>query len=131
MAQLAPIAINDGAATPVSHTFSPIGKPAGSEHDFFVERTSGRPDFQSEIRLRTVQPSQKGQPHRVLISILVPKTVTVDGTEKLDYQNRVDITVTCAPNGVTQSRKDIRAFAKNLLDNAIVVAAIDNLENTY
>lgn len=131
MAQLANIVINDGAATPLAHTFTPAGKPSGSEYDYFVERTSGKVDFQSEVRLRTVSPSQKGQPHRVILAMLLPKTVTSNGVEVLDFQNRVDITFTCAPNGVTQARKDLRTLAANLLNNSQIVAAVDNLENTF
>lgn len=131
MPQLAPIVINDGAATPVAHTYTPIGKPSGSAWDFYVERVGGKPEFQREVRVKSVQPTRKGAAYRVDVTMLVPITKIVDSVEVLDYQNRVDVSFTLASTGATQSRKDLRVCLKNLFDNSQVIAFIDNLENSY
>lgn len=128
MATRANIVIADGAATPLSHTFVPLGKPNGNEYDFYVERVSGKPEFQSEIRVKTQQPSRQGQPYKVFITMIQPKTVTVNSVETLDRQSRIDLTVTVSGRSVTQDRKDLRVLLTNLLSNAQIVGVVDNLE---
>lgn len=128
MATRANIVIADGAATPLSHTFVPLGKPNGNEYDFYVERVSGKPEFQSEIRVKTQQPSRQGQPYKVFITMIQPKTVTVNSVETLDRQSRIDLTVTVSGRSVTQDRKDLRVLLTNLLSNAQIIGVIDNLE---
>lgn len=131
MAALAPIVVNDGQTTPVSHTLKPIGKPAGSDWDFFVERMAGAPELQNELRLRSRQPTRPGQPYRVDLTFINVDTKTVNGEEVLDNQNRVDMTFTLARGGSEQFRKDLRAMLTDALSNSVVTAAIDGLENTY
>lgn len=131
MAQLAPIAVNDGASTPVTHTFTPIGKPSGSLFDVFANRVNGKAAFQEELRLKSTQPAQSGQPYRVAIQLLDPTTAVVNGVEGVDFLNRVNVEFILAANGTMQSRKDLRVMLLNALSNAIVVGAVDNLENTY
>lgn len=128
MVARANIVINDGATSPAAHTFSPIGKPGGSEYDFYVERTSGKPEFQAEVRVRTQIARSVGAPYKVFVSMILPKTVTVDSVESLDRQNRVDVTFTLASKGVTQDRKDLRVLLSNLLGNAQLIGIVDNLE---
>lgn len=129
MATRASIVINDGAATPLAHAFLPMGKPAGSDYELYVERTAGKPEFQSEIRVKTQQPTRKGQPYKVSISMIQPKTVTVNSVETLDRQSRIDLSFTVGGKSVTQDRKDLRVLLTNLLANAQVVGIVDNLES--
>lgn len=128
MATRANIVINDGASTPVAHTFNPMGKPAGSEYEFYVERVSGKPEFQSEIRIKTQQPTKNGQPYKVAITMIQPKTVNVGGVDTLDRQSRLDLTFTVGSKSNTQDRKDLRTMLANLLANTQVIGVIDNLE---
>lgn len=128
MATRANIVVNDGAATPVAHIFNPMGKPAGSEYEFYVERVSGKPEFQSEIRVKTQQPTKSGQPYKVSIVMIQPKTISVNGVDTLDRQSRIDLTFTVGGKSVTQDRKDLRVMLTNLMSNAQVVGIVDNLE---
>lgn len=128
MATRANIVVNDGAVTPVSHTFNPMGKPSGSDYEIYVERASGKPEFQSEIRIKTQQPSKLGQPYKVFVTMIQPKVVNVNGVDTLDRQSRLDLTFTTSSRSITQDRKDLRVMLGNLLANAQVIAVIDNLE---
>lgn len=128
MATRANIVVNDGAVTPVSHTFNPMGKPSGSDYEIYVERASGKPEFQSEIRIKTQQPSKSGQPYKVFVTMIQPKVVNVNGVDTLDRQSRLDLTFTTSSRSITQDRKDLRVMLSNLLANAQVIAVIDNLE---
>lgn len=128
MATRANIVVNDGAVAPVSHTFNPMGKPSGSDYEIYVERASGKPEFQSEIRIKTQQPSKSGQPYKVFVTMIQPKVVNVNGVDTLDRQSRLDLTFTTSSRSITQDRKDLRVMLGNLLANAQVIAVIDNLE---
>lgn len=133
MAQLNTIVVMDGESVPVEHTYKPIGKPSGSDWDYFVERLSdGRPDLQNELRLRTRQPSNKGQPYRTDITTIDVETDTVEGEEVIVSQGRIDLTATLARNGSKQARTNMRVkLANALLNDPILIAAWDDLENTY
>lgn len=125
------IAIQDGAATPLTHTFTPIGKPSGSEYEYYVNRVNGSALFQEEIRLRVQQPTKKDQPYRVNVVVIDPTTKLVDGVAELDFQNRFDGTFTFAPNGTTQSRKDLRVLIQDLFGEAVAIGLCDNLESIF
>lgn len=132
MAQLAPITVDDGQATPVSHTYIPVGKPAGSDWDFFVERVNGSPEFENELRLRTRFPMNPAQPLRVDLHGLDVVTKTVDGSPEEDFRNRINIEGIFARNSTSAARKDLRIkLANALLNDAKIIAAIDDLESTY
>jgi hypothetical protein len=125
------IAIQDGAATPLTHTFTPVGKPAGSEYEYFVNRTNGSASFQEEIRIRVQQPSKKDQPYRVTVVVLDPTVKVVDSVNELDFQNRADLSFTIAQNSTTQSREDLRVLIADLLGDNMLLGVLDNLESIY
>lgn len=131
MAQIANIVINDGATTPVAHTFKPIGSPNGGAFNFWVERPNGKAEFQREVRARTIQPASATKPNKVDLTILVPQTDTVAGVETLVSMDRVDVTFTLSPLSSTQARKDLRSYLRNLLEDSQVVAMVDGLENAF
>lgn len=126
-----PIAIQDGATTPVTHTFSPIGKPAGSEYEVFTNRANGVASFQEEVRIRVQQPTKKGQPYRVSAIMVLPTTKVVDGDTVLAFQNRADLALTLSPDSTTQSREDLRVLLADLITDAIMVGVVDQLESIY
>lgn len=60
--------------------------------------------------------------------MIQPKIVNVNGVDTLDRQSRLDLTFTTSSRSITQDRKDLRVMLRNLLENAQVIAVIDNLE---
>lgn len=132
MVQRANIALLDGAATPVSHTFTPIGKPSGSDFEYFVERVSGVPTAQSELRVRLRSPQQgSASPFKVDVVLVLPETANVAGKTTIVSQNRVDITFTLSALSTTADRADALAYAKNFLANAMSQSLVRDLENLY
>lgn len=128
MATRANIVIKDGAAAPVNHTFVPLGRPNGGDSEVYVERVSGKPEFQSELRVKTVQPTRKDQPYKVSMTLIVPKTKQVGDVDVLDRQVRADISFVLSGKSVTQDRKDLRALVTDLLSNIQIASIVDNLE---
>lgn len=132
MATRANIVINDGQATPAAHTYVPVGKPLGTDYEYFVERTSGVPNAQAEIRLRLRTPvPNSGSPYKVDAVILIPETAVVNGETVVLSQNRVDMTFTLSPKSTSADRADALASAKNLLANTIVTSLVKDLEAIY
>jgi len=137
MAALANIAILDSAATPVSHTYSPIS----NSNDLTVWREN------------TVAGSLAGQPSIKLTSKLNPMAsgmsrmrITVDlpaesalGTSsegykaipKVDYTCRATVDFILPNRSSAAQRKDLRVRLANLLGNALVIDSVDNVSPPF
>jgi len=130
MSALAPIAILDGKATPVSQTFTPVGVMNGWQA--YALRPSGRNDLASFVMLRFRESGSAGQPARIDAKIKYLTTmVDVDGNTVKKLSCMSEHTFTLAPNSETSHREDILALAANLLANAQVVDLIENLIPPY
>lgn len=128
MPAMAPIVINDGATTPVSHTFAPVGSAAGSKYVNFVERVNGKIDFGNEVRIAVDQAQARGQASKVRTTMILPTTVEVNGITTLDFQNRYDGTFTLASRGTESARKNLRVLVSNLYASAFVASVVDKVE---
>lgn len=140
------ITINDGAATPVAHTFSPT-KIDSNNVAYLHDRSGGIAIGYPSIALLTKLPSPAGAgqasgSNRVIrnnfkieLPILeVTSASTGSGIQPaptLSYLCGVDINFRIAERSTLQNRKDILAFAKNLLSNASIVAMVENSEVVY
>lgn len=131
MAQLAPISILDGKATPVTHVYNPVGVPAGADFNLFVNRgTEGKPELQEELRAK-ISVNGGNSPYRVKVSLLLPISKTVEGVTAIDYQNRVDVEFIMNKKSTTGSRADLLALIKNALSNSLVASMVTDLEQMY
>jgi hypothetical protein len=143
MGAAANIVINDGATTPVAHTFSPIGKD--EKGILWFEQTTPVPANPlgakriSYKQTRVMDP--KGQltgKSKVSVVIWNP-TLEVLGTNDggitppptLAYVEESRHEFTLAERSTKQERKDTRVLHANLLANAQVVSAIDDLQVIY
>jgi hypothetical protein len=128
----APIAIFDGATTPVSHSFSP--KAINGNIASFQEILSGVPIGYPVLTVSNREPV-KGSAgvYRVTMKLVVPKVITTTDVSgktvtSVDYSNSAEITLLLSERSSTQERKNIRVLASNLLMNASPAAVVDNLE---
>lgn len=143
MPQAANIVINDGATTPVSHTFSPIGKD--EKGVMWFEQTT--PTVTSPLgakrigyRQTRVLDSQKrltGK-SKATYMLFVPTLETVSNNSAgivppptLAYEEVARVEVDVAERSSKQERKDTRVLAMNLLAAAMTVSNIDDLQPTY
>lgn len=128
MPALAAITINDGLATPVAHTFTPVTTDGYSS--ILAERTSiviGNPRLETSVR----PPVQNNGTYRVKFSIKTPKTVTVNGVSVVDHTPTVTLEFVVSERSAHQDRKDLRLYVVNLLQNAGVITMIEQLEPQY
>lgn len=137
MAAVAPIVINDGAATPVSHTFN----PARQSGDLFewADRAIGVAAGFNKISVLTRygQPSNAGQ--RITLKVSAPTlAVTAPASGTGIQPNPVAAYTSLAtiefmiPNAAdSAARANILAFVKNLMATAFVANMINNLDAPY
>lgn len=124
------IVINDGAATPVAHTFKP-SRIDGDVAIFFEDKTSliGRPKL--TVGVRNV--ATGGDAHKVQIRVTQPKVITTtDQTGKsvtsVDYEDLGTIELMYSKRGSASERKDLRVLLSNALMNGSIGQVIDNGE---
>lgn len=143
MPQISNIVINDGATTPVSHTFSPIGRD--DKGVFWFEQTSPAPANPlgakkigyKQTRIMDANKQLTGYSN-VVYTLQVPTLETMSNNSAgilppptLSYVEKARVEYTLAERSTTQERKDSRALMWNFLAQAMPIANIDSLQPSY
>lgn len=142
MAARANIVINDGVATPVAHTFNPNsgdGNVPGVSIISYEDRLSGIQVGFPTISVQTRKPTKSNKNYKVSVKISVPVLETVSNSTVSGIAPAPTVAYTCtfigdfiSPERSTLPvRKDVLAYAKNLLANAVVTSAIQDLESPW
>jgi hypothetical protein len=123
------LTINDGAATPVAHSFTPRGF-VGPAFTTLVDLDNDIPAARPVLSLSMSPASSKRNTNRVKISFDYPKTATslVDGTERLVYTARFNADVVIPNDMASADRADFAAFIKNALADSVVEGYIKELD---
>lgn len=139
MAIRANISINDGQATPVSHTFNPNsgdGNVPGSSIISFEDRSGGVMVGFPVLQITVRKPTR--QLRNTKVSLMIKRPVlevvsnsTVSGiapapTPAYDVVFKGDFTL--PERSDLASRKDILAYARNALAHAVMTSAIQDLD---
>lgn len=149
MPALAPIVINDGQATPVAHTFNPAG-PDENGVSFLYDRSGGIavgfPELSINLRqpqrIRSNSNTKQTSSDRVFRATVVVRVPTLDVTSPATgtgiqpapskaYDTVVKMEFLLPERTTLQNRKDILAYAKNILANSNVVSVVQDLESIY
>lgn len=143
MPQIAAVTINDGAATPVAHTFNPIGRDANGV--FWWEQVTPAPiNKLGAKRIGYKQTRELDAKRQLTGNSIVQYSITVPTLETLannsagitppptiSYREVARGSFEVAERSTTQERKDTRVLLANLLAHAMVVSNLDNLEPSY
>lgn len=137
------IVINDGAATPVAHTLTPIGKD--DKGVLWFEQTTPAPINPLGAKRIGIRQTRvldpKGQltgKSKFIVTVYVPTLevlgsaasgITPPPTVAYVEESRCEFTM--PERSMPQERKDVRVLTANLLQNTQVIAAIDNLRPIY
>lgn len=125
MAARANIAINDGEATPVTHTFKPIGDAVGGVSQWQCLPASGVAVGAELIKL-SIRPPMNGSPmYKMEARLYLPTLeVTSGGTGSgyvaaptLAYANQFIITALLHQRSTQQERKNARLLGYNFQGN--------------
>lgn len=139
MSAIAPIAINDGQGTPVTHTYNPI--QAVDPATYSRNGDTAVPVVGQEGVMLSLKMGANASEaiNRARITLRIPVLETPDGGSSSGYvappkvayflQATVDLFL---PNRSTAAqRKDLRVLLSNLLLNSQVVSLNDTMERPY
>ena len=137
MPAIATITINDGAGAPVAHNFSPSGitGDVAKYHDRVGGISVGFP----AITISSVSPTKTSRLYKARMKIVLPVLENTSGTASNGftpaptkaYDLIADMTFILPERSTQQNRKDLLAFAKNLLAHAVPTAVIQDNEVVY
>lgn len=127
MATIADIILNDGAATPVAHTFKVKSNDMGVSR--FEDRASGIP---VGFGLMIVKTEETANVRKVMLEYKLPTLEAVSGANaagftpaaSVAYVTRVKVEFFLPQRGTTQERKNVLAFLSNGLSNTTIKSII-------
>jgi len=133
MAQQADITINDGAATPVAHTFSTVNVNRDGVAKY-ADRSSGIPIGYPVIILQPVESNKQNKLSRVIGKVQLPVLEQVAGSANTGFTPAPSLAFTLYGNfdfsipdrSSLQNRKDIAAYVGNLITSALVKSMVQD-----
>jgi len=145
MAAVANIVLADAQATPVNHTFIPLGPDANGVW-WFEDQSASQALGYSRISLKLTRApvgsngtvGQSNRVNRVQMGIHLPVLETLGTNDAgvtppptVSYVNRANLELILPERNTLQNRKDLRKYAQFLLVDAQVVAMAESLQAVY
>lgn len=132
MPQASVLTINDGAATPVAHSFTPRGF-VGPQFTTFVDLDNDTPAGRPILSVAMDPASSKRNTNRIKITFAYPKLATsaIDGSERVVYTARFSADCIVPNDMNTEDREHFAAFIKNALANSVVNGYISDLDPVW
>lgn len=140
MPALAALTINDGKATPVAHTFSPVRideKGVASFYDRSGGVAIGFPRIALSLR-EPVEPVKAGtisdpkkRNYRCIFTVDAPTLDAVATVPTVAYVHSARVQLDLPERGTLGDRNDLLAYVGNGLANATIKSVVQNLESFY
>lgn len=138
MATIAALIINDGAAVPLAHTFSP-SPDINSSLPVWVDRSGGIAMGYPRITMSVRNPTKALRTYKVTLKIAVPVMETVSASTAsgippapvVSYTPMANIEFVLPERSTLQQRKDLLAYVKNTLANAMMTSAVQDFEPVW
>lgn len=138
MASIANILLNDGLATPVSHTFAPVEiNSAGIAK--WADRSGGISLGYPVVTLSVRQPSKGNRAVKVIGKVVIPTLDTTSPStstgiqpapsKAYDLLGTFEFVINERSN--LAQKKDLLAFVRNLLAHAVITSAVETNESVY
>lgn len=135
MAQIMPITLADGKSSPANHIFNPTLPQKGSEPALWTNAETDTMVGNRKVTLRVLEKANKFDVEaRVQDPVLsaIPTTCCEPGNiPAIAYTDVVSISFSIAKSSTEANRKDILAYAKNLLGTAVMADAVTKLEQAW
>jgi len=137
MATVAAIVINDGATTPVAHTFSP--SRVAPELVTYQDRSAGVVAGFNILSVGTRYADKKNGAQKVTVRMALPQLAVTAPTTTTGIQPVPVAAFECFANiefvlpspSSVQNRKDLITLVKNCLANAAIYSAVVDLDPPY
>lgn len=138
MSALAPIVINDGATTPVAHTFSPVGIDAAGVAKL-ADRSGGIAIGFPVVTMSVRMPTKVSRNYKVIgkivrptLEVTSPSTATgIQPAPTKAYDHLGTFEFVLPERGTEAERKDILAYMSNLIASVSIQNAVKTFETTY
>lgn len=133
MAAIANLVLADGQNTPVNKTFVPMDANSGLAT--WTDRSGG---ISIGMPVVTMSVTMGAEVNKIKAKVALPVLEVISGADG-GYTPSPKVAYTCSatvdfnfPNRATlQNRKDIRAFIRNMMSDAIVQKAVEEFERPY
>lgn len=137
MAAIATLALNDGASTPVSHNFDPVN--IVGDLASWADRSGGIALGFPKITHSLRTPNGNSRNYRLQVKVVTPvlevtspsTSTGIQPAPTKAYDLLANIEFVLPERSTLQQRKDVLAFAKNLLSNTVVTSAVNDFESVY
>ena len=133
MSAIAALVLNDGQAAPVAKTFTPMD--CTSALATWSDRTSGIALGMPQVTLSLVTGKEAV---KVTGKVALPVMEVISGSDggytpspKVAYTVLSKFEMVLPNRSSLQNRKDVSAFLKNLLADAVVTKAVEEFERPY
>jgi hypothetical protein len=139
MSAIAPIVINDGQATPVSHTFAPVTIDAQGVAKW-ADRVGGISIGFPTLSYSLKNPNGQSKSYKLTAKVTLPvleqtspSTATgVQPAPMVGYTLIANVELVLPERSTLADRKNLIAFTRNYLANAAVITAgVENYETVY
>jgi hypothetical protein len=138
MTAIAALTLADGQATPVNHTFNPVNiDQAGIAK--WADRSGGIALGYPVVSFSLRAPSKTSRNYKVtakvvtpVLEVTSPSTSTgIQPAPTKAYDLICNIDMTLPERSTLAQRNDLLAYAKNVLANAVLTAAVQSFESVY
>lgn len=128
------LVINDGATTPVAHTFTPNGPNPKDPTVSRFKESAGTPigDKTLTVSLREATSSRKVRAVFAL-PIMITEVINGNSSSRVDHTNFVEVIATFHEKSTPQERKDAMAYVSNLTipSHAVMGKVFQDLESFW
>jgi hypothetical protein len=137
MSAIANVVINDGAASPVAHTFSPVSIVGDLAK--LADRSGGIAIGFPVITQSIRSPGNGLRTYKVMMKVSVPTLDVVAGSTTAGTIAAPSLAFTCLANvefvlperSSLSERKNILAYVRNYLATSVAASAVQDLEPLY
>lgn len=138
MAAIAALTLADGQAAPVNHTFNPVNIDATGVARW-ADRVGGIAIGYPVVSVSLRSPTKDSRAYKLVIKVVSPTLEVTSPSTSTGIQPAPTKAYDCIfsgemvlPERSTQAqRKDLLAFVKNMLANAVVTNAVNDFESVY
>lgn len=144
MSAVVNIVLNDAQATPVAHTFIPLG-PDTNGAWWFEDQSGSKPIGYNKISMQLVRPgpASSGQnagerTARIKVGLHTPVLETLGTSDsgitppdQVAYTPRVNVEFIISERSTLQERKDLRKYVDFLMAETQLTNMVENLQNIY
>jgi len=138
MSAIASMTLADGQATPVNHTFAPVGIDQASVAKW-ADRSGGIALGFPTVSFSLRQPTKASRNFRLtakvvtpVLEVTSPSTATgIQPAPTLAYNLIANVDIVLPERSTVDQRKDMLAFLQNYLASAVIESAVENFEQVY